>query len=98
MSYLTLLAKVTAKPNCADNLFPELEAMVKPSQAEEGCLKYVLHKSADPNTFWFVEEWKDEAALAEHNKTMHYMRLKQRTKDLVADTELIRLQPVAEAE
>ncbi len=95
MTYLTLLAKVTAKAGCEGKLFPELEAMVAPSRQEEGCLKYVLHRlPGEPRTFWFVEEWKDEAALAEHNQTSHYKRLKERTADFVEHTELIRLEPV----
>jgi quinol monooxygenase YgiN len=95
MSYLTLLAKVTAKPGCEEKLFPELQAMVKPSQGEAGCMKYILHRTpGDARTFWFVEEWKSEAALAEHNETPHYHNLKAKTEDLVENVELVRLDPV----
>lgn len=95
MKYLTLLAKLTAKPGCEDRLFTELEAMVKPSCAEDGCLKYVLHRTpSEPRTFWFVEEWKNQAALDEHNKTAHYLQLKERTADLVESAELTKLDPV----
>jgi quinol monooxygenase YgiN len=96
MTYLTLLAKISAKADCETKLFPELEAMVKPSQNEPGCLKYVLHRlPGDSKTFWFVEEWKSEAALAEHNQTPHYLRMKERTAELVDNVELIRLEPVS---
>jgi quinol monooxygenase YgiN len=95
MAYLTLLAKVTAKAGCEEKLFPELQAMVAPSRAESGCIKYVLHRlPGDPRTFWFVEEWKDQAALDEHNQTPHYKKLKERTADLVESGELIKLDPV----
>lgn len=95
MSYFTLLAKITAKPGCEDKIFPELEAMIKPSRAEAGCLKYVLHRlPTEPTTFWFVEEWQSDGALDEHHQTPHYIRLKERTKDLVENVELIRLEPV----
>lgn len=95
MSYLTLLAKVVAKDGCEEKLFPELEAMVQPSQAESGCLKYILHRTpGEPKTFWFVEEWKSDAALEEHNQTSHYKRMKERTGDLVDHVDLIRLEPV----
>lgn len=96
MSYLTLLAKITAKAGCENKLFPELEAMLTPSQQEPGCLKYVLHRTpTDSRTFWFVEEWKSQAALDEHNQTPHYLRLKERTTDLIENVELIRLEPVS---
>lgn len=95
MSYLTLLAKVTAKAGCESKLFTELQAMVKPSQGEPGCLKYVLHRTPDdPKTFWFVEEWKSDQALDEHNQTPHYLALKAKTADLVDNVELVRLNPV----
>ena len=92
MSYITLLAKIIAKPGCEAKLLPELQAMVKPSKAEDGCLKYVLYSALnDSRTFWFVEEWKSEEALTEHNLTPHYKRLKERIADLVEAAELTRL-------
>lgn len=96
MNYITLLAKLTAKPGCESQLLQELEAMVKPSRAETGCLKYVLHKLPDDdNVFWFVEEWKSKEALEQHTCTPHYLRLKERTASLIEQTELILLEPVA---
>ena len=95
MAYLTLLAKVTAKADCEQKLFSELQAMVEPSRAEPGCIKYVLHRlPGDARTFWFVEEWKDQAALDEHKLTPHYKHMKERTADLVEGGELIKLDPV----
>lgn len=95
MSYITLLAKLTAKPGAEERLLPELQAMLEPSRNEPGCLKYVLHRLPEnPSVFWFVEEWKSEEALAEHNQTAHYARLKERTADLVENAELVLLQPI----
>lgn len=95
MGYITLLAKVTAKPGAAEKLLPELQAMLEPSRKEPGCLKYVLHRlPEDQNTFWFVEEWKSREALDEHTKLPHYLRLKERTADLVHNSELTLLEPL----
>jgi quinol monooxygenase YgiN len=95
MSYITLLAKVIAKPGKEEQTFAELKAMVAPSCAEAGCIKYVLHRlPGEPRTFWFVEEWRSQAALDEHTKMPHYIQMKERTKDLVESAELTLLEPV----
>lgn len=95
MTYLTLLAKVTAKVGRDEELFGELKEMVAPSRAEAGCLKYVLHRVwGDERGFWFVEEWRDQGALDEHNGTAHYLRMKERTKEMVEGVELVFLEAV----
>ena len=59
-------------------------SLVAPSQAEEGCLLYVLQQNReDPADFAFVEEWVDEIALAEHGKTPHIRAARERFPDLL---------------
>jgi quinol monooxygenase YgiN len=95
MSYITLLAKVTAKAGDEARLLPELQAMLEPSRKEPGCLKYVLHRLPEsPSVFWFVEEWKSKQALDEHTKTPHYLLFKERTAELVQNVELTLLEPI----
>ena len=48
--------------------------LVAGSQAEEGCIEYDLYENKDaPNSFVFIEKWKDEAALDAHTKMDHYV-------------------------
>ena len=48
--------------------------LVAGSQAEEGCIEYDLYENKDaPNSFVFIEKWKDEAALEAHTKMEHYV-------------------------
>jgi len=55
---LTLVAKITAKPNKADELKKELEALLVPVRQEKGCMHYDLHYSVgDEGVFLFHETW-----------------------------------------
>lgn len=98
MTQIGLLAKIVAKPGKEEDLLAELRRMIAPTRNEPGCLKYVLHKSsANASEFWFVEEWTSRDALDKHTQTPHYRELKQRTPDFIASSELILLDPIADA-
>lgn len=54
-----------------------LEAMVQPSRAEKGCLKYNIYQiESDPKRFIVIEAWEDEAALEGHKHSKHYQHYK----------------------
>jgi quinol monooxygenase YgiN len=42
---------------------------------EKGCLLYVLFKSEEPNTYVFLERYKDQAAVEEHRGTEYFKTL-----------------------
>jgi len=45
------------------------------SLAERGCLRFdLLRDLADPCRFLLLEEWRDRAAIREHQRTPHYAR------------------------
>ncbi|MFJ3802312.1 putative quinol monooxygenase [Streptomyces sp. NPDC090088] len=76
MSTLMLIASFQAKPGYEDQLRDELNAMIEPSEAEEGCLGY--RPMSDPNrsgAMVCLEEWADEAALQYHFTTPHFKRI-----------------------
>jgi quinol monooxygenase YgiN len=39
---------------------------------EAGCMLYTLNKSEDPQTYVFMERYRDEAAVQAHRATEHY--------------------------
>jgi quinol monooxygenase YgiN len=44
-----------------------LQELVGPARLEEGCLYYDLYqKTEDPNTFYILDGWVNEKAVAEH--------------------------------
>lgn len=64
---LTVLAVITAKPGCEEQVFEEISALVAPTHAEAGCIHYDLHRSQDnPGRFFLYENWRSREALDQH--------------------------------
>ncbi|HEY7855362.1 MAG TPA: putative quinol monooxygenase [Terriglobales bacterium] len=52
-----------------------LAALAPTSRAEPGCLIYNVHRCSDnPRTIFIYELYRDRAALAEHQKSAHFVR------------------------
>ncbi len=52
-----------------------LPQLVESTRREPGCLMYVAHqKPGDPSTFFFYEQYRDEAALEAHRASPHFAR------------------------
>lgn len=63
----TLTATLKGRPEKRAELTQLLESFVPKSRAEPGCLDYHFHVSdADPDVFYFYENWTDRAALDVH--------------------------------
>jgi quinol monooxygenase YgiN len=70
---LTLIARMRAKPGQEARLRQELNRLVRPTRAEQGCLTYELHQSqTDPALLMFYENWKSQADLDAHFETPHF--------------------------
>jgi quinol monooxygenase YgiN len=83
---LTVLARVRAKREAVDEVKRECLALVAPSRAEEGCINYDLHQSADDNTlFVFYENWTSREALERHLEMAHSLLFDERTEGLLAE-------------
>lgn len=73
---IRVVARLTASPEKADALKAACLAVLPPTRAETGCLRYdLLQNRADPTDFTFVEEWTTEEALNAHSKTPHIAAL-----------------------
>ena len=89
----TAIATLIAKPDQQARLQRELSALVPPSRDEAGCQYYELHQdAAQPDTFYVLERWDDEAALEFHNKTAHFQHFIAQTREAIEHFELKRLQ------
>ena len=54
MSKLTIVAHIFAKPDQIDLVKAELQKIIAPTLAEEGCLQYDLHQdNEEPEHFMF---------------------------------------------
>jgi len=67
-----ILARIQARPAKTAELATALGALVAPTRAEPGCLRYELLQAADdPACFVFVEEWSDRSAIDAHMASAH---------------------------
>ncbi|MDO8039614.1 putative quinol monooxygenase [Janthinobacterium sp. SUN137] len=73
---LTVVATIDAQADHTDAVRTALEAVVTPSRAESGCLRYELHlDNKIPTRFIMLEEWINKAALTAHYATPHFLTL-----------------------
>jgi quinol monooxygenase YgiN len=69
-SALLMCVRFQAKAQYRDELYNRLLEMVVLSNQENGCMFYNLHiDQSDPNTFYFLEGWKDQSAFDFHAST-----------------------------
>lgn len=91
MSTLTLNVRFIAKPGREADLRDTLEALVAPTVAEAGCLRYELYlHPTDPSRMVLLEEWVDAAALAEHFETPHLKQGAAALQEILAEPSQIR--------
>jgi quinol monooxygenase YgiN len=95
MSELTLIVRVTAKPGRAAELESALRAVVAPTHAEAGCIRYALHRLAgNSNVYLLIERWSSKQALEEHLAQPYLKELLAKMQELaeppdVAEYEVV---------
>ncbi|MGW6708367.1 putative quinol monooxygenase [Streptomyces sp. NPDC054956] len=63
---------ITTLPGRGREQIDAYERLAPVVRAEDGCLRYDLHRvSGDPDRFLLMEEWESKAALAAHDVTPH---------------------------
>lgn len=81
-----MCARFQAKEEKLDELRSRLLQMVEFTSQEEGCLFYNLHiDHNDPTVFYFLEGWKNSAALAFHDQTPYVQAIIQDAPELTTD-------------
>jgi len=73
---LAIWVKVRVKPAERARFLAAIEQDALGSERDEpGCCRFnVLQDDADPNTYYFYEVYKDEAALEAHRAAPHYAK------------------------
>jgi|SRR5271156_4599237 quinol monooxygenase YgiN len=90
MDQIAVVAKFVAKAGSEQALEQALANVVKPTQAEEGCIMYLLHRSiSNPSEFWFLEQWESQASLDRHAQSSHIKTLRGLSPSLVSVEPLI---------
>ena len=80
---LLIIARCTVKSDCRDAYIRIAEQMAAVSSAEDGCVSFrLLHHHLDPNSFVFVEQWRDQAAVDAHNQSVHFLELVPQMREM----------------
>jgi quinol monooxygenase YgiN len=92
MPVITVVARSKAKAGKESELESAVRAAVAPTHAEEGCLKYALHRAVDdPSLFTIVEKWTSKESLDRHLASKHIAELFSKLPALVAASPEIRI-------
>jgi quinol monooxygenase YgiN len=84
MPELTVVARVKAKSGREADLEREFRAIVGPTHAESGCLRYALHRALeDPTLFITIERWVSKEAIDRHFGAPHIQSLLKKAGDLL---------------
>lgn len=82
MAQLVIVAHIRAKPGQEAFVRQELEKIIPPTRAEEGCVKYDLHvDDEDPAHFMFYEIWETKPHWQAHQQTAHLAAMREATAD-----------------
>ncbi|MBA1242775.1 putative quinol monooxygenase [Pseudomonas japonica] len=82
---LYLAATLKATQGHEDKLLEALQALVPPSRAEVGCIKYDLHVDTTQSAIFVVYEiWKNQQALDQHASSNHFQTFLQAAEPLLA--------------
>jgi autoinducer 2-degrading protein len=82
---IALFARILVKPDCVDRFLRYLEADVKGSLEEPGCLRFdVLRDPGSPNTFYLYEVYEDDEAYERHKVTPYFLAMFAKAGDTLA--------------
>jgi quinol monooxygenase YgiN len=69
MSRIMIVAEFELKPEHTDDFIRLMKRHAELSRAEDGCGQFdVIQAQNDPTKIFFVESWRDQAALDVHSK------------------------------
>jgi quinol monooxygenase YgiN len=84
---VTVIAHIRAKPGQESRVRQVLEKLLVPTRAEAGCINYNLHQSqTDPILFVFYENWKSEADLEAHARSVHIQSFRKLAGEILAES------------
>jgi quinol monooxygenase YgiN len=83
---VTVIGRMAALPGRERELRAELEQLVEPTLAEDGCINYDLHQGIDdPSQFVFYENWRSPGHLEAHLSTSHIAEFAAKLDEYLVD-------------
>ena len=96
MAHLTIVANITAKSDKIDLVKAELENLIAPTRAEEGCVQYDLHQDHEnPAHFMFYENWESRELWQKHIASAHIQAYRSATDGAIEDISLNEMTKIA---
>ena len=90
-----IVAIVQCKEGMRDEAIRMLGPLEKGSRAEEGNLQYDITEADNaPGTFYIIERWQSEEAIAFHCTTPHYLEYKAKQDQVIAKSTVQLLSPL----
>ena len=87
---VTVIASFRVKPECVEAFKAMATECVEASRKEEGNSSYHFYTGlSDKTKFFFVENWKDEKAIEQHNASAHFQKFAGAFSLLVSGTPVI---------
>ena len=72
-----------------------LQALIRPTEREEGSLRYALYRRVDrPGTYYFVEEWRSLADFRSHLASNHLTTVMARKEELFVVIDVAFVSPI----
>jgi quinol monooxygenase YgiN len=73
---IIIIAKSIVKDGKKEEFKRVAEELIIESRKEKGCISYSLYEELkNNNVMAFIEEWKDEKAIENHNNSEHFKRI-----------------------
>jgi len=89
---LILLIESRVKPERREDFLEFIKEHAKECVKEPGCVGFdVLEDTANANTFFYYEVYKDEAARAAHMETAHLKRYRERISEFRDQPSVVRV-------
>ena len=78
-----MVVELRSAPGRREDLRSAMVAILGPTRAEAGCLRYDLHEDReDPDVLAVYEVWRDAAALSRHRESDHVREINSRIHEL----------------
>ncbi|AKN30381.1 antibiotic biosynthesis monooxygenase [Clostridium carboxidivorans P7] len=80
---IRIISKNTLKDGKRDEFLKITKELIEKTRKEDGCIAYHLFEDINnPLILTFVEDWRDEEAIKNHNNTEHFKRIVPQFGDL----------------
>ncbi len=80
---IKIISKNMLKDGKKDEFIKLTEELIEKTRKEDGCISYkLLEDINNPLILTFVEDWKDEEAIKNHNSSEHFKRIVPQFADL----------------